>query len=355
MKPDFNADQIGKNMKNILVVTLSNIGDVVMTTPVIMALAAQFPSAKITVLVGPKASAILERSPHIHRVILYHKKAGFMAKWRLLIQLRKNRYDGIVDLRNTPIPALLPGKNRSPLIRHFRKINMRERHQEILEMMGLGLNNPPPFQFFAADDQRSMLEKLRVKGIPGTAGWIIVAPGAASEKKRWPVAHFQEVIQHLAVGTAKKVILVGAGNERPIAEAVADGIADATVLCGETTLPEIAALLARSALVLANDSAIMHLGFELGVPTVGIFGPTDHEKYGHTGENFRIARADAATCSCDDLQRPYAERDCFHGLGPEQVFLMAAELLRLQAFFDEDRGHLPPLGDSDHEQPERKS
>jgi lipopolysaccharide heptosyltransferase II len=345
MKPDFNADQIGKNMKNILVVTLSNIGDVVMTTPVIMALATQFPSAKITVLVGPKACAILEKSPHIHRVIPYHKKAGFIAKWRLLMELKKNRYDCIVDLRNTPIPALLPGKNRSPLIRRFRKTNMRERHQEILEMMGLGIENPPPFQFFNANDERSVLEKLRVKGIPETAGWIVAAPGAASEKKRWPVAHFQEVIRRLAAETAKKVILVGAGNERPIAEAVADGMADAVVLCGETTLPETAALLARSALVLANDSAIMHLGFELGVPTVGIFGPTDHEKYGHSGETFRIAHEEAAACSCYDLQRPYAERDCFHGLGPAKILRLATELLGLPAFSDEDHCFSPPLCD----------
>ncbi|MFZ4790677.1 MAG: glycosyltransferase family 9 protein [Candidatus Competibacteraceae bacterium] len=332
-------------MKNILVVTLSNIGDVVMTTPVIMALAAQFPSAKITVLVGPKAYALLEKSPQIDRVIIYHKKTGFIAKWRLLMELRKNRHDCIVDLRNTPIPALLPGKNRSPLIRRFRKTNMRERHQEILEMMGLCVNNPPPFQFFAANDEQSVLEKLRVKGIAEATGWIVAAPGAASEKKRWPVAHFQEVIRRLAAETGKKVILVGTGNEQPIAEAVAHGILDAVVLCGETTLPETAALLAKAALILANDSAIMHLGFELGVPTVGIFGPTDHEKYGHTGEHFRIAREDAAACSCDDLQRPYAERDCFHGLGPEKVLRLATELLRRQAFSDEDGCLLSSLHD----------
>lgn len=314
-------------MKNILVVTLSNIGDVIMTTPVIMALAAQFPEAKITVLVGPKAYAILEKSPQIHQLIAYHKKAGFIAKWRLLKELRKNRYDGIVDLRNTPIPALLNCKKRSPFIRRFRKINRRERHQEILDMMGLGVPNPPPFQFFDATDEQSSLEKLRSRGILDTAGWIVAAPGAASTQKRWPATHFQEVIRPLAAETGKKVLLVGAGNERPIAEAVAEGLTEAVVLCGDTTLPETAALLARASLILANDSAVMHLGFELGVPTVGIFGPTDHEKYGHTGEKFRIAREDATACFCHSQPRPDTERDCFHGLGAEQVLKLCRTLL----------------------------
>ena len=318
-------------MKNILVITLSNIGDVIMTTPVIMALVAQFPAARITVLVGPKAYAILEKSPQIHQLIAYHKKAGFIAKWKLLQALKKNHYDCIVDLRNTPIPALISCKNHSPFIRRFRKTNMRERHLEILEMMGLGVPNPPPFQFFDATDEQSGLAALQDSGISETTGWIMAAPGAASAKKRWPATHFQDVIRPLAVGMGKKVLLIGAGNERPIAEAVGQGLTDAVVLCGEITLPETAALLAKAALVLANDSAIMHLGFELGVPTVGIFGPTDHEKYGHASEKFRIACEEGVACSCHSQRRHYAERDCFHGLGPEKVLRLCTELLLAQS------------------------
>ena len=100
--------------------------------------------------------------------------------------------------------------------------------------------------------------------------------------------------------------------------------------CGARRMAETAALLSRAALVLANDSAVMHLAFELGVPTVGVFGPTDHDKYGHGGANFRIAREDAAACSCDSASRPYGERDCFHGLGPDKVFQLCVELLQTE-------------------------
>lgn len=318
-------------MRNILVVTLSNLGDVIMTTPVIMALASRFPEARLTVVVGYKACALLERSPHIAKVVSYDKRMDRRAKWRFVQALKQGEaYDCIVDLRNSPLPWLLPCRKRSPLLRRFRRVNMRERHLEILDMMGLGMASPPPFRFYAAADEHSALAKVRAQGIPGQGGWIMVAPGAASAKKRWPVADFQAVIRRLVDQTGQWVVLVGADNEKPTAAAVAQGMADNVVsLCGATTLAETAALLARAALVVANDSAVMHLAFELGVPTVGIFGPTDHEKYGHTGANFRIARADAAACSCDSASRPYAERDCFHGLGPDKVLALCTELLRL--------------------------
>jgi len=65
----------------------------------------------------------------------------------------------------------------------------------------------------------------------------------------------------------------------------------------------------------------------LRTPTVGIFGPTDPEKYGHEGPKFRIAREEARGCSCRSEKLPRAERSCFHGLKPEKVTSLCVELL----------------------------
>lgn len=313
---------------NILVVTLSNLGDVIMTTPVMMALLARFPQAHLTVVVGPRALCVLEKSPEIRRLVVYDKKAGLMSKARFLKELRRETYDWVVDLRNTAIPFLVSCKKRSPLFRKFRKVNMRERHLEILEQMGLEVGTPQPFRFFGAADEITCFEKLTPWAGPEKKGWILVAPGAASEKKRWPPEHFAEVTNRLMEQTGKKVFLVGAGNERSIAEAVAQKVSGkAPVLCGRMTLAETAVLVSRAALLIANDSALMHLGFELGTPTVGVFGPTDHEKYGHMGPFFRIAHEDAAACPCRSHELPYAARTCFHGLKPEKIIKFATELL----------------------------
>ncbi|OQA57834.1 MAG: Lipopolysaccharide core heptosyltransferase RfaQ [Candidatus Omnitrophica bacterium ADurb.Bin277] len=318
-----------KEPGSILVVTLSNIGDVVMTTPVIMALRMRFPEARITVVVGPKAKPVLEKSKAIQRIVVYDKKADLWGKWEFLLELWKDRYDMVVDLRNTAIPFLVLAPRRSPLFRKYKKINMRERHLEVLSMMGMQAPETAPFRFFDEADEISLLKKIEEAGIGEKSGWILVAPGAASERKRWPAGSFREVIRELAVKTSKDVLLIGSKEERAIAEETAKGMpARVRVLAGETSLSETAFLLSRAALVIANDSAIMHLGYETGASTVGIFGPTDHKKYGHKGPKFRVAIADEDACGCNSHLLPYSERSCFHGLSPEQVLRSCAQLMQ---------------------------
>jgi lipopolysaccharide heptosyltransferase II len=315
---------------NILVVTLSNFGDVILTTPVIMALVQKYPEARITVVVGPRAQSVLQRSPHIHKIVIYDKKAPLREKLKFIAELRKAKYARVVDLRNTAIPFLVSCKKRTPLLRKFTKVNMRDRHLEMLKSVEPDIRVPASFHFFNPVDDAFALRILDVAGIREKNGWILVAPGAASERKRWPAGHFKEVIRALHGRTGKKVLLVGTLDERPVAESIQEELSGIVgVLCGDLALAETSALIARASLVVANDSAIMHLGFELGTPTVGIFGPTDHEKYGHEGPKFRVARGEAQSCSCGSDQLPRAERSCFHGLKPEKVTSLCMELLGL--------------------------
>jgi len=260
--------------------------------------------------------------------VVYDKKASFWKKLKFIGELRKARYDLVVDLRNTAIPFLVSCKKHTPLFRKFTRINMRERHLEMLETVEPGVSETPPFHFFNKADEVFAMRTLEVFGVTEKNGWILVAAGAASERKRWPVKYFKEVIKALHAKTAKRILLVGTLNEKPVADSIQSELPGiVNVLCGELILPETAALIANASLVIANDSAIMHLGFEMEKPTLGIFGPTDHEKYGHEGPKFRIARGDAAACSCGSEKLPYAERSCFHGLKPEKVVRLSLELL----------------------------
>jgi len=323
---------------NILVVTLSNFGDVILTTPVIMALAGKFPQARITVVVGPRARSVLQRSPVVHRIVVYDKKAPLFGKLKFILELRKVSYDWVVDLRNTAIPFLVSCRKRTPLFRKFTKINMRERHLELLSLMkGKGAPDPdgkgqnpviPPFCFFNEVDEVFALRSLEVEKVPEKNDWIVIAAGAASGRKRWPAPYFKEVIQALHEKTGKRALMVGLLDERPVAASIAAALPGiVSVLCGDLTLSETAALISRASLLISNDSANMHLGFELGVPTIGLFGPTDHEKYGHEGPKFRVAREEAHACSCGSDALPRAERSCFHGLKPEKVIALSLELL----------------------------
>jgi len=314
---------------NLLIITLSNIGDVVMTTPVIMALHEEFSNAKITVVVGPKAKKLLEKSSVIQNIIVYDKKAKFLEKKLFLKKLREQKYDWVVDLRNTAIPFLVSARKRSPLFRKFHQVNKRESHLEILRMMGLHVQSPSSFDFFNSNDESSILRILQAKGIQDQKGWILVAPGAASERKRWDIENYREVVRDLALKTKRPIFLVGDSNEKSIAEAVKKGMSENIyVLCEETSLSESAALISRSDLVVSNDSAMMHLSFELRRPTVGVFGPTDHMKYGHEGPHFQLVREYPQEKNPNPpLGSPM--NSSFYGLKPEKVLKACYELLNI--------------------------
>lgn len=318
-----------ENPSKILVVTLSNLGDVIMTTPVVMRLRQAFPQAEISVVVGPKAKGLLSQSQNIREVIVYDKRAKFRDKKEFILGLRKQPWDWVVDLRHSAIPVLVKNGKRSPiLLRRHRKKMKREAHLEVLEWMGLKPEVTPPFDFFQEKDSASLLSKLQALGVDEKEGWIVIAPGAASERKRWNLKLFRELAEKLGEKTGKRILLAGSPEEKNIAQKVSQGLETrALVVCGETNLAESAAMIARASLVVANDSAMMHLGFELGVSTVGVFGPTDSKLYGHIGPRFRVAVADPKLCQCNDHLKSKAERSCFHGLGVEQVYKLCEELI----------------------------
>lgn len=297
----------GKDM-NLLVVSLSNIGDVILTTPVLTALCEKFPGARLTVVVGPRAREVLIRSPRIDRIVVYDKRAGLWGQWNFLRSLHGVFYDLVIDLRNTAIPFLVFSRRRSPLFRQFKRISMRERHLEVLQMTGITVpKTSAGFCFFDARDVSSLRVKLERLGVKAPQNWIVVAAGARSSAKRWPAAKFRELLGDLAQATDKELVLAGDASERDLGETLR-GAAPSRIfnLAGHTTLPETAALVSQSALLITNDSALMHYGYELDRPVVSLFGPTDELKYGREGDHFRLIKAAEAGLESLEVGRVFS-------------------------------------------------
>ncbi len=315
-------------VKNILFITLSNIGDVILATPVLSILSSRFPNAKITVVAGPRAQGVLQGSGRIHRLVLYHKKASILGKWQFLKVLRTERYDLVIDLKNTAIPFLVRAKKRSPFIRGYRETSMRARHLEVLKMTGISYSEIPPFDFFCEEEEASLLEKLKAKGVTRDRNWIVIAPAAASELKTWRFEGFQEVIERLLAEREEDILLVGDKRERVIAEPLRKVNPGRIYnLGGETTLRELAALVSRASLVLANDSAVMHLAYELNRPAVAVFGPTNHKKSGYESPRFKVVREPVFCSPCEQPRCRFECQSCFEDLHPEKVFKACVELL----------------------------
>ena len=114
--------KIDKNkIKKILFISLSNIGDIVLTTPVLKVLSENFPDAKVDVMVGPNGTELFKKHPAVFKVITYDKHISMREKRRLVKKLRNVKYDLIADMRNSLFPFLLGAKYRTSPIRAVSK------------------------------------------------------------------------------------------------------------------------------------------------------------------------------------------------------------------------------------------
>ena len=314
----------------VLFITLSNIGDVILTTPVLVSLAAHFPGACITAVTSPRAKEILASSRLVDRVVVYDKKADWRGKLRFLRELRTVRYDCVVDLRNSMIPFLVGARKRSPWLRPFRSVSKRARHLEVLKMMKIPVSPDQRFDFFSESEKISAMTRLEAKGIRPEKKWIVICPVAASSTKSWRNEGFREVIREFAQDKDHSILLAGEKNQRQAIQASVDFLpAQAHNLAGELTLRELAAVVSRASLVLSNDSAVMHLAHELDRPTVALFGPTDPEKYGRTGAHFKILRTGVFCSPCEKAQCRFDRQACFEDLESGKVIEACKELLSL--------------------------
>ncbi|MGB5439175.1 MAG: glycosyltransferase family 9 protein, partial [Gammaproteobacteria bacterium] len=96
--------------RSILLITLSNIGDAVMTTPVLEALHHRYPKARIDIVTDARAGSLFEHCPYRGEIILKHK--GWRGTLALLKRLRTTRHDLVVDLRTDGLALLLHARRR---------------------------------------------------------------------------------------------------------------------------------------------------------------------------------------------------------------------------------------------------
>jgi ADP-heptose:LPS heptosyltransferase len=264
-------------IKKILVISLTNIGDVILTFPVIDILRRDCPRAELSVVIGFKARSLLDGNPQIKNVFIFDKHQPGLQKLSWALKLRKERFDLVVDLRNTAIPFLLAPKYRTSLAAgSVSDRHMREKHLARLRTVF-------PFESPSAERYALLLEEDTpnlLGGIQSGEKFVVVAPGAADSAKRWPRERFVELCRRLQ-GRDLKIVLVGDQNDKKIAEEMTGELKQGVLnLCGRTDLRQLAGILKRCELAIVNDSGTMHLASYLDRPVVAIFGPSNPRLYG---------------------------------------------------------------------------
>jgi len=333
----------------ILFITLSNIGDVILTLPVLDCLRGKFSDAAITVMSGPRAREIFEIDPRIASFIAYDKHAPLREKIRLFNKLKKEYFDMVVDLRNTFFGVFLPASSRTPFLRIIPKNikHMKEKHlyqipdaraQSPLKIepaprlrrgwLPLGRSIKNDSLCVRPQDEEYVKRLLRENNIKEGDEIIVVSAGARSHIKRWAKEKFSDLIPLLIKEFAAKIILVGDKEDMPINKYIAGRLSYSLLdSSGRTTLLQLACLLKKARLVITNDSAVLHTASYLNIPVVAIFGPTDDLKYGPWSADCAVVRRSIFCSPCQKAQCRFGTLECMSLIKVEDVLRQVRDIL----------------------------
>jgi len=319
-------------ISKVLFITLSNFGDVVLTLPALDVLRQEFPKARITVMVGPRVAGIFENNPFIHKLIIYDKYACLKEKIRLFFQLKKERFDLVVDFRNTLYGALLPAVCRtSPFL--YIPTGIRHMNERNLYRLAKALGHKGAWQkaedksFYVSQENKNYISAvLENNGIGSADKLIIVSPITAGSAKQWDKQNFIQLCGQLK---DYKLLLIGRQEDKSVIEQIClQAEASILNLAGRTSLEQLAYLLQKACLVVSCDTGILHLASYFDVPILGIYGPTDERKYGPWSSKYKVLKS---SVSCRPCMRPnckFNTSDCMRQISVKQALDSIDALLK---------------------------
>jgi len=288
--------------QNILIIKPSALGDVVHALPALGALRTAFPQAKITWMIRPEFAPLLECVPGVDQTLLFDRKrmgqwytpAGWVALRDFIGQLGRSQFDLVLDLQGLLRTALFSRLSGCPV-----RVGMANA-REGAWLFYTHRVRPPKDSLHMVDIYRTLLAAVGVTdfsahtllqppaSVVESAGrlldcaglvpkrFAVMIPGSAHASKCWPSERFSAVAERISKDYGLAIAAVGTAGEKKVIQAVGQAcavpIAD---FSGQTTIPQLAALLGQAALVVSNDTGPGHIAAAMGTPTVLIFGPTN--------------------------------------------------------------------------------
>jgi heptosyltransferase-1 len=291
-----------KQMKNILLIKPSSLGDIVLALPALSALRRSFPKAKISWFIRPEFAPLLKNHPDLSEAILFDRKflgkawynpRAFAALISLIWRLNRRKFDAVFDLQGlfrTASLAWLSGCKRRfgmagagefghifyshKIAQDKDSIHLVNYYLKIIRAAG-ALNTDVQFVLpvdSAAEDAVKKL--LKTNGINDS--YAVFVPTSARSDKCWPVERFAALANKVSKKFGLSIIATGAASEKDTVENLKN-LANVPIanFAGATSISELVALLKSVRLVVSNDTGPGHIAAALGVPVVMLFGPTN--------------------------------------------------------------------------------
>lgn len=317
---------LSKNISNILLIQLGDIGDVILSLPCIRALRENFPQANIIVAVRENASELIEDCPWATGVIAINKDKR---RWiheiayqrGFLLRLRKFRFDVAIDMRTGTrgaVLAFLSGARqrigfytsdgklwRNMAFSHLAFLeakdgmHLAECYLKLLTTYNVKTENIWPELDIPLEKQQRAAALFRKENIPPDQPIIAVQPFSLWKHKDWGPDKYIRLINWISLEYKLPVIITGSPDQIEQAEEIVKTCGENVYnFTGKTTIGIFAAVLKACRLFISGDSAGMHIAAGVGTPTVSIFGPSSSVGWAPRGKRHYVVQKNFPCVPC---------------------------------------------------------
>ena len=305
----------------ILVVRLGSMGDVIAALPAVASLKHSIPHSKITWVIDPKWSLLLEGNPYVDSVAHLDRRTftGLRQAWR---ELREARFDFAVDFQGLVKSALVATLARPERIFGFNAGSARESAASWFYSTKVPIRGyhavDRNLDLAAAAGASNILRTFPLPpGVPEAelpeGDFVLASPLAGWGAKQWPLEYFSRLAQRLRRECGMPLV-VDAPHPLRVESTEAH----------VSTLPGLIHATRRATAVIGLDSGPLHLAAALGKPGVAIYGPTDPARHGPYGGTIEVLRSPEAVTTYRRTPEPDAS---MREITPDQVFEALAPIL----------------------------
>ena len=331
-----------EKVKKILVIKLRGIGDVVLSTVVLNNLRKDFPNVQIDYLVETPSKPGLAGLKDVNQVLIFERK-DFWKKVSLIRRIRKNHYDLVLDFFTNPSTAIItflsgakyrvgfPYRGRTYAYNIFGpaergKYHAAQLHLETLKLIGLTYKekevhysiSSPALSFAEKYFSSIFSDKDFVIGVCPTGGWA---------SKKCDPEKFAEIADAVKSKYDSKILILWGHSDEDDARKIQLLMNHESVFAPSTSIQELAALISKCKVLIANDSGPMHISTAVGTPVLSLHGPTNPLMQGPFGEKhewIQLAELECINCNLLDCPRKH---ECFLEMPTDKVLDKVTNLI----------------------------
>jgi ADP-heptose:LPS heptosyltransferase len=278
-------------MPEMLIIMTSPLRDIVHGLQVATAIKAQKPEWRISWIVRDIFSPLVRSSTAVDQVFVFQRHEGARGFLRTMREVRKREFDLVCDFQGLLRTGLMTkwARGRRKVGRPDSREGSGLFYRERIKLPPTGrpahlLDTMLQFCAAAGAEPRLVgplrfrdLERLNLGFMDPRKGQrpILVFPDSGQDAKKWN--GFSQLTALLIREAGRKVVWAGS-HYLPCKESLPEG--SFVNLTGNTSLTSLPALLTKADWVISNDSGPMHLSAAMGLKTIGLFGPTDPQRFG---------------------------------------------------------------------------